>query len=296
MGVNDGLPFTSNPCFRREFAWAQATGTPPAVYLNTSYSRRLLGLVTPACRRRAAGHAARAKARDAYALGCSEASFSLARTPAALAASVIWLDIETSNHWSQDSALNAALIQGMLDSLKGREPQAIVGLYSDRHQWQEITSGMTSPAAPEWTPQLGSAACTASFAGGPVWLSQGGDGNLDVDDACWETCGWRSGLAWVGRRATNATSAFLGDQPGGEEGWRRAVRESLPSVPSAHAAACAIGTGTRVREHGAGWWARQGPSSRPEAKRGGTSAGMGLLGWGGRANVSLDVGPSNERR
>ena len=97
---------------------------------------------------------------------------------------MIWLDVETANAWSRVSALNAAVILGLLGSLRSLEPHAILGIYSDRHQWQEITNGLSSPANPEWTPQLDGAACTESFAGGPVWLSQGGGASLDLDHAC----------------------------------------------------------------------------------------------------------------
>ena len=97
---------------------------------------------------------------------------------------MIGLDVETANAWSRVSALNAAVISGLLGSLRSLVPQAILGIYSDRHQWQEITNGMSSPATPEWAPQVGGSACTQSFAGGPVWLSQGGGASLDLDHAC----------------------------------------------------------------------------------------------------------------
>jgi hypothetical protein len=185
VGVNGGVPFSANPCFQREYAWAQAGSPPRAVYLNTAYSPRLLRLVSPACRSRTAGADTLPSIRAAYALGCSEASAAVALAGRTLTArAVIWLDVETANAWSRVSALNAAVISGLLGSLRSLVPQAILGIYSDRHQWQEITNGMSSPATPEWAPQVGGSACTQSFAGGPVWLSQGGGASLDLDHAC----------------------------------------------------------------------------------------------------------------
>jgi hypothetical protein len=183
VGLNGGDPFTFNPCFAREYAWAQATRAPLGVYLNTSYSRGLLRLITPACRRQSAGRPGSAAVRRAFALGCSEAHAALGKTPS-IPPAVVWLDVETSNRWSSDPALNGATIQGMVASLASLVPRAVVGIYSNPHMWQEITGGLSSPAAPEWIPALNGAVCTQSFAGGPVWLAQGGGSSLDLDRPC----------------------------------------------------------------------------------------------------------------
>jgi len=185
VGVNDGRPFTRNPCFRREYAWATSRDAPSGIYLNTAYSPALLGSITPGCERESSEQDVNAQLAAAYALGCSEASSSLDALAAISAPTSIWLDVETSNPWSRRRSLNAETIEGMLDAVSALSPEAIVGVYSDRHWWQEITGDMTSPTTPEWTPAgVGRGGCPEGFAGGPVWISQGGGASLDVDLAC----------------------------------------------------------------------------------------------------------------
>ena len=185
VGVNDGRPFTRNPCFRLEDGWATNRGAPFGIYLNTAYSTALLGSITPGCAQESAEQDLSATLATAYALGCSEASASLDGLPATSPPSAIWLDVETSNPWSRRRPLNAATIEGMLDAVSAIKPQAIVGIYSDPHWWQEITGGMISATTPEWIPGgVSRVGCPPAFAGGPVWISQGGGARLDVDRAC----------------------------------------------------------------------------------------------------------------
>src|SRR5581483_5118854 len=99
--------------------------------------------------------------------------------------SLYWLDVERSNAWSTNPRLNTATIRGMLDYLLAQQPQPIVGIYSARSWWREITGGWRTLKVPEWVPAaISSSSCTNGFANGPVWLRQGGSPRLDLDVAC----------------------------------------------------------------------------------------------------------------
>jgi len=186
VGANDGRPFTTNPCFAREYAWAQDR-TPAAVYVNTGYQRQLLRHITAACRARAAAEDRTVGAGQAFALGCSEATTALPSPLPSPAPSVIWLDVEPSNPWSSNNELNAATVQGLIAGFAVTDPAAVVGIYSRSSWWNEIAGGWRPAAStPEWIPRATGdpPGCPASFAAGAVWLSQGGGASIDTDTAC----------------------------------------------------------------------------------------------------------------
>jgi hypothetical protein len=184
IGVNGGRPLTTNRCFQLEYTHSQTPGgSPLAVYLNTGYSRSLLGRVTPACRAAAAAtRLATARAR-AYALGCSEGEQSLQALAGLPAPAAVWLDVETSNAWSTATALNVSTLQGLIDTLDREAPATTIGIYSNRRWWHRITRDWQLPALPEWLPDP-DPSCPTGFAGGPVWLRQGGTTRIDIDHAC----------------------------------------------------------------------------------------------------------------
>jgi hypothetical protein len=186
VGVNGGRPFTANPCLAREAARARAASRPLAVYLNAAYARRLLGRTRPSCGRLGSRQDLPLAERRAYALGCSEAASAHSLLRAAIRPSLYWLDVEPSNAWSANRALNVATIRGMLDYLRGLRPAPLVGLYSAASWWRAITGGWRTIGLPEWVPAALTPppACEHGFAGGPVWLRQGGSAGLDVDVAC----------------------------------------------------------------------------------------------------------------
>src|SRR5688572_12695608 len=39
IGINNGRPFTSNPCFMNQYNWAREFERNPAVYVNTDFPR-----------------------------------------------------------------------------------------------------------------------------------------------------------------------------------------------------------------------------------------------------------------
>ena len=102
--------------------------------------------------------------------------------------SLLWLDIEEANSWSDNTALNAQVIQGAIDYLNTQNIRA--GIYSVPYMWKRIAGAGFSPAeslnsanspVPTWFPigintQVGATnACLtrASFIpGSPVWIIQ----------------------------------------------------------------------------------------------------------------------------
>lgn len=182
VGLNAGRPFTLNPCATSEFAWAQADAGPASVYLNSSFSPGIERLTAPGCLGR--GSEPSAALARAWALGCSEAAAALAGPLALSGAAVVWIDVEISNSWSPDPALNVATLTGMLATLQSASPTlAAVGIYSNALWWGAITGGWRLPTVPEWS-QSTTSGCPTSFAGGPLWLGQQTGTTLDGDVAC----------------------------------------------------------------------------------------------------------------
>jgi len=159
VGVNNGRPYTANPCLAQEYRWALASGI-VEFYLNTANPGVALS--------DAYGYGFDA-ARDAYATATKQVSAGPGHQ--------WWLDVETANSWSPDKGANTAVIAGVIAFLRGRD--VAVGIYSTRYQWGVITGGASIPSVPNWVPgaQSGAAAqsfCSASrsFSGGPVVMTQ----------------------------------------------------------------------------------------------------------------------------
>ena len=168
VGVNDGRPYTANPCFVAEYRWARSSGI-VEYYVNTANP----GTTDPY------GYGLDA-ARDAYAYATGRAS--------AGPGHLWWLDVETANSWSPDQGANAAVIAGAIAFF--RSQGVAVGIYSTRYQWGLITGGVSIPAIPNWVPGAQNAAeapsfCAArrSFTGGPVVMAQYTSG-VDYDMIC----------------------------------------------------------------------------------------------------------------
>jgi hypothetical protein len=180
VGLNGGRPFSFNPCLRKQYG-RYARSAASALYLNTGYERWYRGAVTPTC-------AAAAHHRGvAYAVGCSEAATSVRHlTQLGLTQPrVWWLDVEPSNAWSSNRAVNTSVLRGMKDYLTTFTNASTVGIYSMWPWWHEITTGWRT-SAPEWIPSSRTA-CPLPFSAGPVWLAQAGSTGLDVDIACQQT-------------------------------------------------------------------------------------------------------------
>ena len=97
-----------------------------------------------------------------------------------------WLDVETMNYWSDDTNLNAQVVQGAIDEL--RRQGFAIGIYSTGYQWGVITGGVHL-GAPVWAAGASSAAsapsmCGTGFTGKPVKVVQYPAGAYDGDYRC----------------------------------------------------------------------------------------------------------------
>jgi len=170
IGVNNGVPFSQNPCLAAEWQWALSNKGAPAYYMNISNP----GTSTPSSYGASAA---------AYAL-----NYASSATGATSAAShVWWIDVETANSWSSDQAANAAVVQGALSYLKQHTSKA-VGVYSTGYQWGVITGGVHLGAV-VWAAGASSAAsapsmCGTGFTGRAVKVVQYPAGSFDGDYRC----------------------------------------------------------------------------------------------------------------
>jgi hypothetical protein len=185
IGVNDGHPFSTNPCLPRQYGWYLQTH-PTGLYLNTGYTPHYQPQVTGSCAQQGTSLGLAKPQAQAYAIGCSETSSSVQRLeqlhlpiPA-----IFWLDVETDGIWSANQQLNVQALRGMIDELNTLQPQATVGIYSFPPMWRQIT-GNWPTNLPEWIPRTnGNNPCHTPFSFGPVWIAQGGTHSLDTDQPC----------------------------------------------------------------------------------------------------------------
>jgi len=194
VGVNGGYPFVHyNPCLGDE-----VRHTPnPALYINTGYDPLYTQLdgrhTTFDCLVQSVAVGGTADQKAAWAVGCSEASRSIAyaASQGVAAPSSWWLDVETENSWSStDLSLNQFTIQGVVDTILRQSPAA-VGVYSTPVQWKQIVGNLPiSGVLADWVATgISSArraprACADSFTGAPVWFVQYLRGGFDADYVC----------------------------------------------------------------------------------------------------------------
>lgn len=147
----------------------------------------------PECLAKAAVVQGSAEQRAAWAVGCSEASRSMAYAASQGVANPRgwWLDVETENSWSsKDRSLNQYTIRGIVDTFHRRSPAA-VGIYSTGYQWHNIGGSLpVTGVRANWvaTGSLSAdgahARCGAGFSGAPVWLVQYIQGGFDTNYVC----------------------------------------------------------------------------------------------------------------
>jgi hypothetical protein len=196
VNVNHGRPYTANPCFADQVAWALtgASTIQPALsfYINTSNPG-------PSASRRWPGESTGAPepCDGSWSFACAYNFGWLAAQEAFDRAALVvgaddaasrhwWLDVETENSWSEDHALNTVVLLGNVGGLQSRGVGQI-GIYATRAHWAEIT-GATSPESrinapfadmPNWIPRLGPiddavqyCSPAHSLTGGPIQLVQ----------------------------------------------------------------------------------------------------------------------------
>ncbi|MBI2765958.1 MAG: hypothetical protein HYX53_08625 [Chloroflexi bacterium] len=193
IGINNGRPYTANPCFLDQYRWAQRLEVNPAVYVNIEYPKpdRVEAATGPygTC-------TDKDKAPDkyewcrAYNYGYGLAKEVHLRASALrITPSTWWLDVETGNFWSNDPTYNAQVIRAAIDYFK--EKKLPVGIYGTGYQWG-IIAGPYAPGLPIWTAGaqgLDGAAMrcmspTAGFAGGTVKMVQYYDFGFDTNYMC----------------------------------------------------------------------------------------------------------------
>jgi hypothetical protein len=207
VGVNGGKASNFNPCFAAQWAWAKTsvggTSQPPAqLYVNTGNPGDVLAQYN------VTDWPTSSVPADPYGTGCSGQwtddlacswEYGYERASADLnfvgsgASSKWWLDIETANSWTSDSAKNQAALEGMVYALT--QAGKTVGIYSSSGSW----STLFGPVAPtstlyslnEWRPgartlaKAKSNCALAPFEGnGRVEITQYVSTNLDYDFSC----------------------------------------------------------------------------------------------------------------
>lgn len=183
IGLNNGRPFTANPCFADEWAWAGSLPGRGAVYLNVNAA----GPDDPQWT--AAGPATcNATAADpgcGYNWGWHLGSFSIGLLPTGAARPFVFLDVEGDRlasggpAWQAGQAVNAAVIRGLGERL--RLAGLRIGAYSNPLDWSRIAGSPTDLGLQNWWFQHPSvdtrpvdSYCDAagSFSGGAVVLRQ----------------------------------------------------------------------------------------------------------------------------
>lgn len=188
IGINNGRPFTANPCFQHQYAWASKYGVSPGVYVNTDFPRagRVEGNTGPF------GTCA---ANDDWCRGYNY-GYNLAKEAHERARSqginprMWWLDVETGNYWLAGYQwYNAQVLKGAIDYY--RDHQLPAGIYGTPYQWGLI-AGDFKPGLPIWTAGAQGVAGAAkrcndpayAFAGGKVALVQYYDYGFDTNYEC----------------------------------------------------------------------------------------------------------------
>ena len=115
VGLNNGKPFTVNPCFAKQWKWA-TTHSGAAVYINTADPKK--------------GSAA------AYGNKIARDSLRRLHSLRVPAGTPVWLDIESANSWT-DSSRSLQVINAIAAGL-ARDGYP-VGVYAAPIHWFEIT-------------------------------------------------------------------------------------------------------------------------------------------------------------
>jgi hypothetical protein len=159
VGVNGGKVFSANPCLADQLRWGGDAAA--ELYINTGNPGPAISRMWPVGQSwpRVCDAESPDTADCAYDYGWNAAQHSYQTVEAAYAAREIsanpnattwWLDVETSNSWRQDTALNVAALQGEVAYLQSRGVTRI-GFYSTTVQWGEITGGSKVFATmPSW--------------------------------------------------------------------------------------------------------------------------------------------------
>jgi hypothetical protein len=157
VGVNGGIANNQNPCLSTELTWAETStgyaGQPAlAVYVNTGNP----GDVTPAVTDWPTSGSSPLYG-DCNGTNSTACAYMYGQERAAQdvvwAKSVglrttglrWWLDVETTNSWSNNQAANAADLEAMVAVFRSAGGQ--VGVYSANDQWDQIVGNYNGPGS-----------------------------------------------------------------------------------------------------------------------------------------------------
>src|SRR5205807_8917351 len=104
VGVNDGLPWSSNPCLSKQWAWAAKKPSPAAFYLNTANPGPPSTHWNQPGPKSCAAPSSYSDTGCAYNYGWNAAAQSVSVAAGATTTSTAtghtwWLDVETMNSW-----------------------------------------------------------------------------------------------------------------------------------------------------------------------------------------------------
>ena len=188
IGINNGRPFTANPCFLQQYRWARKYEANPAVYVNTDFPRlgRVEGNSGPFGTCAASDEWCRA-----YNYGYNAAKEAHVRASGlGVTPKMWWMDVETNNYWlSGYPYYNAQVIKGAI--FYYQEKGLPAGIYGTPYQWGLVV-GDYKPGLPVWTAGAQGVAGAAvrcsspayAFAGGKVALVQYYDYGFDTNYEC----------------------------------------------------------------------------------------------------------------
>jgi hypothetical protein len=195
VGVSGGRVYEDNPCAASEAAAFPGGAT---LYVNTGLytggNYFAAAMTTGDCGSKATAAEAATCGAYEYGLLAGQHAVDYARSQH-LSTAVWWLDVETTNTWDADTALNVQSIKGEYDAIRAADAAATIGVYAVPSQWNQIvgSSFPTTWTWPVWyATGLRSASAGAvrtycgsqySFTGGPVLLVQWVE-KLDQDYAC----------------------------------------------------------------------------------------------------------------
>jgi FG-GAP-like repeat len=192
LGLTDGRPFTRNPCFSDQLAWAQAHSIPASAYTMSGYptADQLTRYADegPWSTRTLAGQLSN--------VGYAEAVDIRAELVAeSWTAQHVWVDVEplSKQPWSTSTTAQRAnrfVLEGLQRGL--HDGGLSYGIYSNRTGWATITATWRLPAVPAWAtagPQTSSSPALALCAvpgvsAGRVYLAQWWDSTYDHDLTC----------------------------------------------------------------------------------------------------------------
>jgi hypothetical protein len=186
VGINNGLPYSQNPCLGSEAAHFSNV----SYYMNTGYP----GSSSPYAQTNMNTPKV-CQPTDlpciAYDYGYNAGLYSVSYVKGAglNPARAWWLDVETMNTWTNDTAQNQQALLGMHDALQANGA-TMIGAYSTTYQWNTIT-GSWSNLWPSWgattwkTARQAATYCSGhQFTGGPSVLMQYTGKHFDEDYAC----------------------------------------------------------------------------------------------------------------